>query len=132
MLIQKRISEEEIKEAYNRIYYGSRDKGVFTRNVMEIYDVLNDNYQYTEEIQTTIHQLKSIYRMYDWQISLSDNKCKIIIPNSDTVMEEITEFMKTRGYVFVYNNTTYSIVTNEIYMWQNLYFVPKNQTDITE
>lgn len=48
-----------MKEAYNRIYYGSRDKGVFTRNVMEIYDVLNDNYQYTEEIQTTIYQLKS-------------------------------------------------------------------------
>ncbi len=66
MLIQKRIPEEEINEAYNRIYYGCRDKGVFTQNVMEIYDVLNDNCQYTEEIQTTVHQLKSIYGMYDW------------------------------------------------------------------
>ena len=66
------IPDNEFKEAYHRIYYGCRDKGVFTRNVLEVYDVLNDNFQYTEELETTIKQLKNIYGMYDWQVQVVD------------------------------------------------------------
>lgn len=132
MLI-KIIAEEEIREAYNRIYYGCRDKGIFTKYVIELYDVLNDNYQYTEEIQTTIKQLKSIYSMYDWQVGIYNNSgCKIIIPNFQTVVDEIVEFMKSRGYVLITQKVENSIVGDEVLMWQNLYFVPKNQTDITD